>query len=63
MLYVFGRIDDPAIVRLKIQGRQTVFSEEQTDQVAEETYQEWTLEQEEWIEKDGRRYFLMKTVS
>ena len=63
VLYVFGRIDDPAIVRLKIQGRQTVFSEEQTDQVAEETYQEWTLEQEEWIEKDGRRYFLMKTVS
>lgn len=63
VLYVFGRIDDPAIVRLKIQGRQTVFSEEQTDQVAEETYQEWTLEQEKWMEKDGRRYFLMKTVS
>jgi hypothetical protein len=59
-LYVFGRIDDPDIVRLKIQGSWTTFKDD-SDLPTSQTEQEWALEEGDWLEKDGRRYFLAAT--
>lgn len=48
-IYVFGRVDDPDIVELRIQW--TIEGDEQSDM--------WELSKtSEWIEEDGRRYFL-----
>ncbi len=56
-LYVFGRIDGPDIVRLKIQGSWVTFGDD-SDLPTGQTEQEWVLEEGDWLEKDGRRYFL-----
>lgn len=49
VIYVFGRVDDPDVVELRIQW--TIEGDEQSDM--------WELSKtSEWIEEDGRRYFL-----
>lgn len=49
MIYVFGRVDDPDITELRIQW--TIEGDEQSDM--------WNVSKtSEWIEEDGRRYFL-----
>lgn len=49
MIYVFGRVDDPDITKLHIQW--TIEGDEDSDM--------WTVSKTgEWIEEDGRRYFL-----
>lgn len=49
MIYVFGRVDDPDITELRIQW--TIEGDEQSDM--------WNVSKTgEWIEEDGRRYFL-----
>lgn len=49
MIYVFGRVDDPDVVELRIQW--TIVGDEQSDM--------WNVSKtSEWIEEDGRRYFL-----
>ena len=61
VLYIFGRVDDPAIVRIKVVGEYVDFQE--TDLPAKEMQMELASEAADWMEKDGRRYFLFKTVN
>lgn len=49
MIYVFGRVDDPDITELRIQW--TIVDDEDAEM--------WDVSKTgEWIEEDGRRYFL-----
>ncbi|MEY8388263.1 hypothetical protein AALC17_13380 [Oscillospiraceae bacterium 38-13] len=52
---VFGRVGDPDIVRLEIQLRYLDWKLESRTALT------WNSEREDWMEKDGRYYFLFQT--
>lgn len=60
ILYVFGRVDDPDIAQLEIQVQ---YEEWKTVGGARHTALTWTSGREDWMEKDGRYYFLFRTYS
>lgn len=55
ILYVFGRVDDPAIARLEVRLQYTDWKGE------EHTALTWNSERADRMEKDGRYYFLFQT--
>lgn len=52
LLYVFGRVDDPDIDLLQITARH--------NDPQQPKHFDWSLEREDFIEKDGQFYFLVK---
>lgn len=60
LFYVFGRIDDPEITYLKVQVGHREEPPKEND-VWRTVGFEWGVEQESWMEKDGRSYFLLRT--
>lgn len=57
LYYVFGRIDDPDIDFLKIQVR---YEDWTSGEAVRRTAFEWGISREEWKEKDGQFYFLVR---
>lgn len=57
LFYVFGRVDDPEITRVEAS-----FQYVDWDVAGGETRTvfSWASEEAEWMERDGRRYFLMR---
>lgn len=55
--YVFGRIDNPDITYVKVQAQ---YEDSKTGEVVRRTAFEWGSSREDWAEKDGRRYFLLR---
>lgn len=58
ILYVFGRVDDPDIARLEVQVQ---YEEWETPGGARHTALTWRSGREDWMERDGRYYFLFRT--
>lgn len=57
LYYVFGRIDDPEIVDLQIQAQ---YEDWESGEAVRRTAFAWGSPREDWLEKDGRRYFLFR---
>nr|WP_325212502.1 hypothetical protein [uncultured Oscillibacter sp.] len=55
ILYAFGRVDGPDIARLEVRLQYTDWKGE------DHTALTWNSEREDWMEKDGRHYFLFRT--
>lgn len=55
VLYAFGRVDDPDIARMEVRLQYTDWKEE------DHTVLTWNSERGEWMEQDGRYYFLFRT--
>lgn len=59
--YIFGRVDDPSIVRVQVEAEYTGFRE--TDLPVRQMEMKLVSEEPDWMEKDGHRYFLIKTMA
>lgn len=57
LYYVFGRIDAPDIVFIKVQVQ---YEDWTSGQPVRRTAFEWGIPQEDWEEKDGKSYFLVR---
>ncbi len=57
LFYVFGRVDDPAVARVEILLQ---YKEWESAGGVRHTAFSWASGQEEWMEQDGRRYFLIR---
>ena len=58
ILYIFGRVDDPDIARLEVQAQ---YEEWKTVGGARHTALTWDSGREDWMERDGKWYFLFRT--
>ena len=59
LLYAFGRIDDPAVSRLRIEV-QYVEADETTGTVFRTNHFAWSSQRENWVETNGHTYFLSR---
>lgn len=57
LYYVFGRIDNPDIASIKVQVQ---YEDLAMGRAVRRTAFEWGSSKEDWLEKDGRRYFLFR---
>lgn len=58
MLYFFGRVDDPEITAVEVQAQYEVYEDGKARRMM--AFSAYTP-QDEWMEKEGRRYFLIRS--
>ena len=57
LLFVFGRVDEPSIVSIKISLQKSSYLQEEQREIWTE-YKSYTLAAQNWKVKDGARYFV-----